>query len=246
MTQPQALHGTLHIVGVGPGDPELLTVRAVKTLQAARVAAYFCKHDKKGHARTIAEPYLPPDVQEMRLVYPFTVEVSVEDPAYQQGIGRFYDACAERMAEVLAQGQDIVLLCEGEPFLYGSAMYLFDRLKGRFQTVVVPGIAAMNGCWSQAQLPMTHGDDVLCVLPATLPEAELTQWLTQADAAVVMKIGRNMPKVRRALEQSERLAEAHYVERGTQPNGFSQPFEACGESAPYFSLVLVPGRKGER
>ncbi|MCP1221418.1 precorrin-2 C(20)-methyltransferase [Acetobacter orientalis] len=243
---PNTAHGTLHVVGVGPGDPELLTVKAAKTLKAAKVIAHFCKHDKKGHARTIAEPYLAPTVRELRLAYPFTIEVAVEDPEYQRGIQRFYDACAEQLADVLAQGQDVVLLCEGEPFLYGSAMYLFDRLKERFQTVVVPGIAAMNGCWSQAQLPMTHGDDVLCVLPATLPEADLTKWLKQADAAVLMKIGRNMPKVRRALAQSGRMPEARYVERGTQENGFSQPFSDCGDTAPYFSLVLVPGRKGAR
>lgn len=238
--------GTLHIVGVGPGDPELLTVRAVKTLQAAKVVAHFCRHDKKGHARTIADPYITPGTQDVRLAYPFTIEVSVEDPAYQRDIQGFYDSCAERLADSLAQGQDVVLLCEGEPFLYGSAMYLFDRLKGRFHTEVVPGIAAMNGCWSQAQLPMTHGDDVLCVLPATLPEAELAHWLGQTDAAVVMKIGRNMPKVRRALKQSGRLADAHYVERGTQAGSLTQPFEKCADTAPYFSLVLVPGRKGAR
>jgi len=238
--------GTLHVVGVGPGSPDLLTVRAARLIEGASVVAYFCREGRKGHARTIAETYITEGTHELRLVYPFTTEIAVEDPDYQRGIQAFYDRSAQQLADMLKQGQDVVVLCEGEPFLYGSAMYLFDRLKEQFATSVVPGIAAMNGCWSQAQLPMTHGDDVLCVIPATLPEADLTRWLQQADAAVIMKIGRNMSKVRNALVQSGRMSDARYVERGTQPDSFSCPFDECGETAPYFSLVLVPGRKGVR
>lgn len=240
------VHGTLHVVGVGPGDPELITLRAAKILQAAPVVAYFCRHDTMGHARRIAQAHIAPNTQEMRLAYPFTTEISVKDPAYHTNMNAFYDRCAQDIAVVLEQGQDVALLCEGDPFLYGSAMYLFDRLHGQFEAQVVPGISAMSGCWSQAALPMTHGDDVLCVLPATMPEQDLVNWLEKADAAVVMKIGRNMPKLRKALEQAGRLPEAVYVERGTQVDTRRLPLAECDGPAPYFSLALVPGRKGVR
>ncbi|KFL87583.1 Cobalt-precorrin-2 C20-methyltransferase [Acetobacter malorum] len=239
-------HGTLHVVGVGPGDPDLMTLRAVKILQAAPAVAYFCRHDTQGHARRIAQAHIAPTTQEIRLAYPFTTEISVKDPAYHTDMNAFYDRCAQDLAIVLEQGKDVALLCEGDPFLYGSSMYLFDRLRSRFETQVVPGISAMSGCWSQAARPMTHGDDVLCVLPATMPEEDLAHWLEKADAAVVMKIGRNMPKLRKALTQAGRLPEAVYVERGTQPEARCLPLAEQEGPAPYFSLALVPGRKGVR
>lgn len=238
--------GTLHVVGVGPGDPDLMTLRAVKTLQSVPVVAYFCRQDTQGHARRIAQAHIAPTTQDVRLAYPFTTEISVKDPAYHTEMHAFYDRSAEELAAILEAGKDVALLCEGDPFLYGSAMYLFDRLKDRFETRIVPGISAMSGCWSQAARPMTHGDDVLCVIPATLPEDDLTDWLEKADAAVVMKIGRNMPKLRKALENTGRLPDAVYVERGTQPEGRCLPLAEQEGRAPYFSLALVPGRKGVR
>ncbi|WP_395495092.1 precorrin-2 C(20)-methyltransferase [Acetobacter sp. KSO5] len=239
-------HGTLYVVGVGPGDPDLMTLRAVKVLQAAPAVAYFCRHNTQGHARRIAQAHIAPTTQEIRLAYPFTTEISVKDPAYHTDMNAFYDRCAQNLSAVLEQRKDVALLCEGDPFLYGSAMYLFDRLRSRFATQVVPGISAMSGCWSQAARPMTHGDDVLCVLPATMPEEDLANWLEKADAAVVMKIGRNMPKLRKALTQAGRLPEAVYVERGTQPEARCLPLAEQEGPAPYFSLALVPGRKGVR
>lgn len=238
--------GTLSIVGVGPGDPELLTLRGARLIGAAPVVAYFCREKHPSQARTIAQAHIGPGAEELPLVYPFTTEVSVNNPAYHQNMSVFYDQSAERIAAELTAGRDVVLLCEGDPFLYGSAMYVFDRLHARCHTQVVPGIMAMNGCWSQALTPMTHGDDVLCVLPATLPEAELAGWLDRADAAVIMKIGRNMPHVRKAVAQSGRMEDAMYVERGTQGAQAIAPLAEQEGTAPYFSLVLLPGRKRVR
>ena len=141
----------------------------------------------------------------------------------------------------------MALLCEGDPFFYGSAMYLFDRLRTTHPTDITPGITAMSGCWAQARLPMTHGDDVLAVLPGTLDAATLTERLGTSDAAVIMKVGRNMPKIRAALHTTGRADRALYVERGTMPDGRMLPLAALGdERAPYFSLVLVPGRQRPR
>ncbi|NIE79369.1 precorrin-2 C(20)-methyltransferase [Asaia sp. As-1742] len=238
--------GLCQILGMGPGDPELLTLKAVRYLQAADVVAWFAACGKPGHARVIAGDHVPSGAEELRFDYPFTTAVPVEDPRYLVDMAAFYDRCAQRLSEELAKGRRIALLCEGDPFLYGSAMYLFDRLSPHFRCEIVPGITGMSGCWSAAHLPMVHGDDILSVLPATLDEASLSAWLARGDAHVIMKIGRNFAKVRAALQQSGRHEKAVYVERGTQTGQVCLPLDQAPEKAPYFSMVLVPGRKRAR
>ncbi len=139
---------------------------------------------------------------ELRFEYPFTTEIAVDDPRYLAEMGAFYEATASAIAQRLDAGQDVALLCEGDPFFYGSAMYLFDRLGSSHRNEIVPGITGMSGCWTRARLPFTHGDDVLTVLPGTLDEASLAERLTQCDAAVIMKVGRNLPKIRAALHSA--------------------------------------------
>ena len=238
--------GTLHVVGMGPGDPELLTLKAVRVLGDAPVVAFFAKRGRQGHARRIAEGHLAAGAELLRFEYPYTTEIAVEDPRYETALAAFYAASAETLSARLAAGLDVALLCEGDPFFYGSAMHLFDRLAARFPSTVVPGISAMSGCWSQARLPMTHGDDVLTVLPGTMPGPELARRLATTDAAVVMKIGSNLAKVRAALDEAGLTSRATLVERGTMPDARMAPMEQAGDAAPYFSLVLVPGRRGTR
>ena len=159
----------------------------------------------------------------------------------------FYDDSAARIAARLEVGQDVALLCEGDPFFYGSAMYLFDRLAPKYPTTVVPGVTAMSGCSARALMPISHGDDVLSVVPGTLDEAALTDHLRASDATVVMKVGRQLPKIRRALERAGKLDRALYVERGTQKEEKIAPLATVtSDRAPYFSLILVPGREGRR
>ncbi len=240
--------GVLRIVGVGPGDPELLTVKAARLIGAATAIAYFAKRGAAGHARSIAACYMRSGVEEIRLDYPFTTEVAVSDPAYRRGIDDFHDTVASGLAARLASGGEMVLLCEGDPFFFGSSMHLFDRLRARFAVEVVPGISAMSGAWSQARLPIAHGDDVLSVLPATLDDEALRARLAASDAAVVMKVGRHLARVSAALAASGKLERAVYVERATQAGSVSTPLAARDASlpAPYFSLVLVPGRERAR
>jgi precorrin-2/cobalt-factor-2 C20-methyltransferase len=239
--------GMLRVLGMGPGDPELMTLKAARMLSEAPTVAFFHKRGRLGHARTIAGTLVQAEAVELAFEYPFTVEVAVEDPAYSEGIDGFYDSCAARIAAVLAAGTDVALLCEGDPFFFGSAMYLFDRLSDRFRCEVVPGVTGMSGCWSAASLPFTHGNDVLSVLPGTMAEEELAERLGRCDAAVIMKVGRNMPKIRRVLLLSGKAERAVYVERGTQAGQRLAMLSELGEqTAPYFSMVLVPGRQGPR
>ncbi|GBQ09391.1 precorrin-2 C(20)-methyltransferase [Swaminathania salitolerans] len=238
--------GLCQIVGMGPGDPELLTLKAVRCLAEADVVAWFAARGKPGHARVIAGDHVTSAARTLRFDYPYTTGVSVDDPAYLEGMGRFYDDCAAQLSEALALGRRVVVLCEGDPFLYGSAMYLFDRLSPHHRCEVVPGITGMSGCWSAACLPMVHGDDILSVLPATLDGDRLAACLAQGDAHVIMKIGRNLPKVRDALRRAGREAQAIYVERGTQPEQLCLAMERAPDRAPYFSMILVPGRRRPR
>jgi precorrin-2/cobalt-factor-2 C20-methyltransferase len=234
--------GRLIGVGVGPGDPELVTLKALRALAAADVIVYFAKAGRDSHARTIAAHHLRSGTIELPLAYPVTTELPKCSAGYRDAIRNFYDGAAAKIAAHLDAGLTVAVLCEGDPLFYGSYMHLHARLAPRFTTEIVAGISAMAGCWSAAAMPIAQGDDVFTVLPATLPEAELARRLADADAAVVMKVGRHLPKLRRALQMSGRLHRALYVERGTMAEAKMIPLAAKGDDeAPYFAVVLLPG-----
>jgi precorrin-2/cobalt-factor-2 C20-methyltransferase len=229
-------------VGVGPGDPELLTLKAMRALGEANVIAHFAKAGNPSHSRAIVAAHLRADVAELPLLYPVTTELPKCGAGYRDAISGFYDAAAEKIAVHLDAGRTVAVICEGDPLFYGSYMHLHARLATRFAAEIVAGVTGMSGCWSAAGMPIAQGDDVFTVLPATLPEAELTRRLADADAAVVMKVGRHLPKLRRALAQSGRLLRAIYVERGTMAEEKMIPLTAkLDDDAPYFAVVLVPG-----
>ncbi len=245
MNMVATVTGRLFGVGTGPGDPELLTLKAVRAIGEADVLAYFAKAGRTGNGRAIVEGLLKPGMVELPLYYPVTTEIHKDHDDYKSQITAFYDASAAAVAEHLAAGRTVAILSEGDPMFYGSYMHLHVRLADRFRTEVIPGITAMSGCWSLSGLPIVQGDDVLSVLPGTMGEEELSRRLVDTEAAVIMKVGRNLPKIRRALSKAGRLGEAVYVERGTTPVGKSMRLsEKLDDVAPYFSLVLVPGWSG--
>ena len=234
---------TVYCVGLGPGDPELMSVKAARLIANAGVIAHFRKPGRPGNARTLVDGMLAPDVIEEALEYPVTTEIALEDPAYNHALRAFYDDCVERLLRHVDAGRDVTVLCEGDPFLYGSFMHLHSRFTGRAPVVVVPGISGMSGCWTASGVPITYGDDVLTVVPATLDETTLHQRLQSVDALVVMKIGRNLAKVRRALQAAGLAERAVYVERGTMAGEKVLPLaDKSDDEAPYFSMILVHGR----
>lgn len=238
MTQKGKLWG----VGTGPGDPELLTLKAVKALAQADVVAFFAKKGSTGNGRAIVADHIRPGALELPLIYPVTVEKHRKSEDYGAEIASFFDCSAEEIAVHLEAGRAVAVLSEGDPLFYGSYMHLHLRLAHRYQTEVVAGVTAMSGCWSMAGLPLVQGDDILSVLPGTLDEDVLAARLSGTDGAVIMKVGRNLPKIRRALAKAGKLAGAVYVERGTMANAAMIPLAERGEeAAPYFSIVLVPG-----
>jgi precorrin-2/cobalt-factor-2 C20-methyltransferase len=233
--------GRLIGVGVGPGDPELVTLKAIRALGQADVVAHFAKNGNAGNARTIVAGHLRAGVTELPLLYPVTTEIPKADLAYRCAIESFYDTSAAAIAAHLDAGRVVAVICEGDPLFYGSYMHVHARLAARYRTDVIAGVTGMSGCWSAVRAPIAQGDDVLVVLPGTVPEGELARRL-DADAAVIMKVGRNLPKIRRALEQTGRLARAIYVERGTMADAVTMPLaDKPDDCAPYFAVVLVPG-----
>jgi precorrin-2/cobalt-factor-2 C20-methyltransferase len=236
------MSGRLIGVGVGPGDPELMTFKAARALAEADVVAHFAKAGNASNARRIVNGHVRAGVEELALLYPVTTELPRHCEEYGKAIREFYDSSATAVARHLDAGRTVAILSEGDPLFYGSYMHLHVRLAPRYRTEIVPGVTAMSGCWSLAGAPIAQGDDVFVVLPATLSEAELERRFTDADAAVVMKLGRNLEKVRRALTRTGRLSRAIYVERGTTAEAVTLRLEDKHDNdAPYFSVVLVPG-----
>ena len=233
--------GKIICAGLGPGDPDLISVRADRTIRGARQIAYFRKKGRQGQARRIVAHMLAKDVTEYAMEYPVTTEIPFASPEYNRLLADFYDDWTARLQALAVQG-DVVVLCEGDPLFYGSFMHLHTRLQGRTEVEIIPGIPGMTGCWNVVGRPMTWGDDAMTVLMGTLSEPDLTRHITGADAVVVMKTGRNLPKIARAIASAGRMADAWLVERGTMPNQCVTPLaQADLDACPYFATVLVHG-----
>lgn len=234
--------GRIICAGLGPGDPDLISVRSDRAIRCARHVAYFRKAGRQGQARRIVEGMLSPRAIEHVMEYPVTTELPFDSPEYIHLLATFYNDWAARLRALVTAGEEVVVLCEGDPFLYGSFMHLYERLKDHVPVDVIPGIPGMVGCWNASGLPITWGDDVLTVLMGTLPETELIRHMAGADALVIMKTGRNLPRVRRALEAAGRLDEAWLVERGTMPGQrIVRLADVDSADCPYFAIVLVHG-----
>ncbi|HCY99476.1 MAG: precorrin-2 C(20)-methyltransferase [Rhodobacterales bacterium RIFCSPHIGHO2_02_FULL_62_130] len=233
--------GKLICTGLGPGDPDLISVRSDRLIRSAAHVAYFRKPGRQGQARRIVDGMLAQGVTEYAMEYPVTTEIPLGDPEYNRLLAEFYDVWADRLADLCAT-QEVIVLCEGDPFFYGSFMHLYTRLRARITVEVIPGITGMSGCWTATGTPITWGDDVLTVLPGTLPQDDLAARAAQTDALVVMKTGRNLPKIRRALATAGRLDDAWLVERGTMPNQrILRLADLPDGDAPYFAIVIVHG-----
>jgi precorrin-2 C20-methyltransferase / precorrin-3B C17-methyltransferase len=235
--------GQITGVGVGPGDPDLVTVRGARLISEADVIAYHCAAHGHSIARAAAEPYLRAGQAEEVLRYPVTTEVSDHPGGYAGAMAEFYAEITERLACHLQDGRNVVVLCEGDPSLYGSYLHLHERLAGRFRSVIVPGISSVSAAAATASVPLVQHDETLTVLPGTLPDDQLKARLAGSDAVAVLKLGRTFGKVRSALEQAGLLDRALYVERaGTAGERVEALAEVDPAGVPYMSLALVPGR----
>ena len=234
--------GNLYGVGVGPGDPELMTRKAARLISSADVIAYHAGTGRSSIARSIAADLFPEGVVEEELRYPVTTGIAEHPGGYHGWLAEFYEQCAQRLAAHLDAGRQVVVLAEGDPMFYGSFMYLHDRLSPLYPTEVVPGVTALSGATAVAAQSLSRHEDVLTVLPGTLPVAELARRLADTDAAVIMKLGRTFPAVREALRQAGMLDRALYIERATQSAQRVLPVaDVDTDTVPYMSIVVVPG-----
>jgi precorrin-2/cobalt-factor-2 C20-methyltransferase len=227
--------GRLYGVGVGPGDPELLTIKALRLIQSVPVIAYQSATDKESIARAIASPYLTGKQIEVSFHLPRALEPEKAKEIYDQEV--------EPIAEHLAAGRDVVVLCEGDPFFYGSFMYVFTRLSEQYQTEVVPGVSSLMACPVSLGVPFTYYNDILTVLPAPLPAEELTTQLLTTDAAAIMKLGRHFTKVRDILHQLGLASRALYIERATMAQQRIVPLDEVDPAeVPYFAMIVIPSK----
>ena len=223
--------GTLYGVGVGPGDPDLMTVKAVRLISNAKVVAYPTLAGADSFARSIAAASIAESVEEIVMDVPMTVERAPAQEAYDQG--------AVQIAAALDRGEDVVCLCEGDPFFYGSFMYLFARLAGRYDVEVVPGVTSITACAARARMPLAARNERLTVLPGPLDEAELTKRIEGAESVAIMKVGRHLPKIKSVIAALGLTDKAVYVERASLPEEVVLPLAEAREKAPYFSMILL-------
>lgn len=243
---PASAPGVLIGVGVGPGDPGLLTVAAVEAIREADVVAFHSARHGRSVARGIVADHLRDDHVEEHLVYPVTTEGTAHPGGYAGALADFYDEATQRLAAHLRAGRTVALLAEGDPFVHSSHQHLHSRLAGRFPTRVIPGISSVTAAGASLGRPLVEATETLAVLPGTLPEEELAARLGEADTAVVMKLGRTFGRVRAALDRVGRLDEAWYVERASTQDERVLPLrDVDPEQVPYFSLVVVPSRVGD-
>jgi precorrin-2/cobalt-factor-2 C20-methyltransferase len=228
------VNGTLYGIGLGPGDPELLTLKGYRILQSVPIVAYPISPDGRCISRGIVADYLKPEQQEIQMDFPFRPGVSSQPK---------YDHWADVLSEHLKAGQNIAVLCEGDPFFYGTFMYLFNRLSPQFNTEIIPGVSSVMASASMLRQPLTYRNDIFKVLSGTLPIETLMAQLESTDAAVIMKLGRNFEKVRSGLDQLGMLDRALFIERATTPKQRIIPIrEVDPTQVPYFSMIVIPSQ----
>ena len=227
--------GTLYGLGVGPGDPELITVKALRLLEAATVVAYPAPERGDSMARSIVAKYIPAGAQEIAIRMPLHSD--------RFPLDEIYDTAAEDIAGHLRAGRDVAVLCEGDPFFYGSFMYLFGRMAEDFRVEVVPGVSSPMACAAVLGAPLAAKNDVLTVVPAPLPTDDIRRRLEASDASAIIKVGRHFPRIRDLLDDMGVSDQARYVEHATMASQRILPLsEVDPDASPYFSMILLHSR----
>ena len=235
--------GTIYGIGLGPGSVDLMSVRADKLVKSSTFIAFFRKSGRPGHARQIVSKILPENVKEYPMEYPVTTEIPLSDPRYKKVMASFYDECCSHIKSVIENGENVCVLCEGDPFFYGSFMHIYERLRFEVPIEVIPAITGMSAAWTATGLPITWGDNILTILMGTLSKEALVDKIRTTDAAVIMKVGRNLDKIRAAITLAERDNDAFIVEFAAMSNqSVCRLVDYTKEVAPYFSIIILHGK----
>jgi len=223
--------GILYGIGTGPGDPELITRKAWRLIEAARVIAYPAPDTGESFARSIAAAAISPDAVEIPMIVPMRTG---RDPAQT-----IYDTAAKKIAAHLDAGEDVVVLCEGDPLFYGSFMYLLARLKDDYKTCIVPGVTSLTACAAAHARPLAARNDIMTILPGPLADDDLTAQIERADAVAIMKVGRHMPRLKALFARLGHLDAALYVGHASLAHQLQVPLAEAPDDAPYFSMILL-------
>lgn len=235
--------GKVYGVGVGPGDPELITIKGLNAIRKADIVVFHQTKKADSNALKIALPWLNDKQERLALTYPITTEMPSDSECYRESLEKFYQESTNLIKDKLEQGLNIVVLTEGDPCFYSSFMYILDSLKGKYPVEIIPGVSSIFGAAAALQTPLSYRNETFSILSGVLSENELIQRLKAGDSFAIIKIGRNLEKVRNALKKSGLFDRALYIERATMENQHIYPLENVeGEKAPYFSLILVPGK----
>lgn len=227
--------GTLYGLGVGPGDPDLITLKALRILKAAPVIAWPAPPEGESLARAIAAPHITHDPIEIPIRMPLATSRFPDRSVY--------DEAAAEIGAHLAAGRDVAALCEGDPFFYGSFMYLYERIVDHYPVVTVPGISSLMAAAAVSKGPLAARNDVLSVVPAPLPADALRRAIDQADCVAIIKLGRHFAKIRTVLAEMGLIGHARYVAHATMANQSTIPLaDVKGDTVPYFSMILVHKR----
>ena len=235
-------NGIIYGVGVGPGDPELISLKAYNLLKKAKYIAYFKKKNKDGISYNIVKQFLRKNVLEIQMDYPITTEISFQGIEYKQTLSQFYENCCNEILSISNRNNDIIVLCEGDPFFYGSFMHLYTRLLDKNIIKVIPGITGMSAAWTASKFPITWGDDILTVIMGTMSENEIVKRIKKNDAIVIMKIGKNYEKICKVLKKLNLFDDAFLIENASMSNERVRKLINVQELIlPYFSIILLHG-----
>jgi precorrin-2 C(20)-methyltransferase len=230
------MSGTLHLVGVGPGDPELLTLKAARLLATVPVIAFVLTETQSHFALDIARACCNLAAELLPVAIPMAVRMPNGDFAPN---GEAYAAAAALIADRLAAGRDVAFLCEGDPLFYGSAIYLLALMAGRHPVKVVPGISSVFAAAAAVPIPLVSRSQPLSVLAGPSPDATLRAALARAGSVALIKVGRHFDRIDALLQATGRREQALYIERASLPEQIvARVKDLPAGPKPYFSLIL--------
>lgn len=222
-------------VGVGPGDPELITLKAARLIEEADVISFICNEESQSQAKSIARYLLAnkKNKDEIPIVMPMSEDRRIANQAY--------DSAAQKIQQTIETGKAVVFLCEGDPLFFGSFAYLLERLKNTVSCQVVPGISSVHAATSSLLQPLTMLKESFCVVSGRHDENLLVDALNKHDSVVIMKAGRSRQRILKAIAVAKRTEDAQYVEYLGREGEFIQSDISLlkEKDGPYFSLFVI-------
>ena len=232
--------GKIYGIGLGPGDPALITLKSANLIKSSDYIFFFKKKNSESRAFSIVKEIIKDNAFKIALEFPITTEIDSMRKEYKNIMKNFYEQCVIKIDNILKKSCDICLLCEGDPFFYGSFIHIFQRLKERFDIEIVPGVTGMSGAWSSSKIPMVSGNEIMTIIMGTLDEAKLKIQIKKSDVLVIMKIGKNFKKIFKVLKEQNLLDKAYLISNATTKKEKIYKLDTINaEIVPYFSIILL-------